>query len=63
MSNPRKPDPRDLSDEGLEAALAAAHLIRRFDGCLGIRTEIANLEAELARRDEINALRDLWAAS
>jgi hypothetical protein len=55
--------PRDLSDEGLEAALAAAHLIRRHDGRLGIRTQIANLEAELARRDEIAALREMWAAS
>lgn len=56
-------DPRTLSDEALFAALFAARERRLHDGCLGVRTELAVLEAEHERRMEIRDLERAWAAS
>lgn len=52
--------PEELSDDALIVALAIAHARRAESGCLGVRTELAALEAEQQRRVEVrDGLRDL----
>ena len=56
-------DVRKLSDDALAAALAIATLRRTQSGCLGVRTELAVIEAERDRRIEVRDLQRTWAAS
>lgn len=51
--------PEELSDDALTVALAIAHARRLESGCLSVRTELANLEAEMDRR----VCERLWEAS
>ena len=55
--------PEELSDEALAVALALAHARRLHDGRLGVRTEVARLQAEADRRVEVRYLERTWAAS
>ena len=52
----------DLSDDTLAAALELARLHRSVSGTLGVRTALADLEAESARRDELAELEAVWAS-
>ena len=56
-------DPSRLSDEALAVALALAHARRLHDGRLGVRTEVARLQAEVDRRVEVRHLERILAAS
>ena len=55
--------PEQLSDDALVVALAIAHARRAESGCLGVRTELAALQAEQTRRIEVRDLERMWAAS
>ena len=55
--------PEDLTDDALAVALAIAHARRLEDGRIGIRNELAALEAEQKRRIEVRDLERMWASS
>ena len=55
--------PEKLSDSALAAAIIIAEVRCAVDGRLGPRTELANLQAEWARRIEVLMLEQLRDAS